>query len=118
MRSFSRCLKVAAASRKLPMNSIMIGLPKAAKAWLAGAAPITTASAGPSSAVTARGIASLSHSVTTTTRMEVSRRPFSAIPGSGHAYAAAANPTASTSTAARWRGVSTAPPPSSIAGTL
>ena len=57
------------------MNSRTIGLPNAAKAFSAGATPTSTASVGPSSAVTAIGSASLIHSVATTAITAVRRRP-------------------------------------------
>src|SRR4029453_7238054 len=104
-----RCFSSARPSRKLPMKSITIGFPSAAKALFAGATPSTTAAAGPSRAVAASGSASVTQSAPTTAITAVRRRASSVAPGSGNAYASAASSAASASATNRRRAASMAP---------
>ena len=73
---------------KLPMNRKMIGSANDASARRAVATWKTTASAGPSSAVTAIGSASLTHSTTTVAMTAARRCPSGDSPGIGAASTA------------------------------
>ena len=74
---------MASASMKLPMNRKMIGSANEASARRAVATWKTTASAGPSSAVTAIGSASLTQSTTTAAITAARRCPASESPDIG-----------------------------------
>jgi hypothetical protein len=88
MRRFSPCTNIAWAMKKLPRKRKMMGSAKLAKICLADPIPATTQSAGPISAVTGRGTASVIHNVTTNPSTARRRWAFSSRPVMGENHSA------------------------------
>src|SRR5574338_1470441 len=72
IRRSSPCTNMASASMKLPMNRKMIGSANGANAVRTGATPRSTATIGPTSAVTGSGSASVTHSTIIATSVAAS----------------------------------------------
>ena len=84
-RSFTRCTKRARARMKLPMNRKMVVLANGRKVSPAGATCRKMASAGPISAVTASGTASVTQNTMTRAMTAASRWPSGVSDSKGHA---------------------------------